>query len=363
MSHFSVLACLPAGTDLAKVEGLLADVMAPWDEGRSVEPHRSYEDGGPEGYWWVESVRRGAEHHRNGTGIKPHDPNFHGLSSERTNRTANEQREGYAEDAQWAERLGEHPTWETVVKLYNERFYPGTELATVDDNGGSDRLHHESETDRAYIMSTYNPESKWDYWRIGGRWGGYFAAKEGAWGTLWGARGWDSPDEPQSLRRVDGGPLATLDFEAMRAEAERKANERYNQWEAICADTPSARAWSHFTGLVDAGQLTIEQAREMYRGQPRIQAARKDDFDSWEQCPVEEFLPPREEYAAEARRGAVPGYALVTLEREWVAPGRMGWFGMSSDGPGERSGYRVAVNTYLDQLDPATLVVVLDCHI
>jgi hypothetical protein len=64
-----------------------------------------------------------------------------------------------------------------------------------------------------------------------------------------------------------------------------------------------------------------------------------------------------------ARRAAVPGYALVTLEREWVAPGRMGWFGMSSDGPGEKTGYHIAVNAYLDALDPNAYVVLVDCHI
>jgi hypothetical protein len=53
----------------------------------------------------------------------------------------------------------------------------------------------------------------------------------------------------------------------------------------------------------------------------------------------------------------------VTLDGEWVAPGEMGWWGMSSDGPGEREGYRIAVNKYIDSLSPKTWLVVLDCHI
>lgn len=149
----------------------------------------------------------------------------------------------------------------------------------------------------------------------------------------------------------------------MRDAAAREANARYDKWEAISAATPVAQSWSHFTGLVEVGEIDIKTARSQYHSQPRIAAAKAADLENWDGCVVDEFLPPREEYVAEARCGAVPAYALVTLDREWVAPGRMGWFGMSSDGPGERSGYRIAVNTYLDQLDPDTFLVVVDCHI
>lgn len=364
MSHFSVLVCLPSDTELSQLEEKLAEVMAPWDENMTVTAYRSYEDGSPEDFWFVSSARRGAEHHREGTGIKPYDPKFHGFSTVRTNKTPDQQRAEFAEDAALNELLGEQPTWETVVKLHNEKYHPGNELATIDDDSDSERLYYEAESGRAYRMSTYNPESKWDYWRIGGRWRDYFVAKAKVSGLVNARRDWDSPAEaPDDLPRCDGGRIADLDFEAMRAAAAVKANARYDKWEAICAATPTAKSWSHFYGLVDVKEIDIDTARRQYRDQPRIQRANQDDEFRWSQCPVEEFLTTREEYVAEARSGAVPGYALVTLKGEWVAPGRMGWFGMSSEGAGERSGYRIAVNTYLDELDPTTLLVVLDCHI
>ncbi|HEX6681530.1 MAG TPA: hypothetical protein VF062_01960, partial [Candidatus Limnocylindrales bacterium] len=142
-----------------------------------------------------------------------------------------------------------------------------------------------------------------------------------------------------------------------------EANGRYDTWEKLAAEHPPAQAWSRFCDLAEVGEITWDQAREGYNRQPLVVAARKAFEEMFGPCPVDEFLPPREEYVASKRRGAVPGYALVTLEREWVAPGRMGWFGMSSDGPGEREGYHVAVNQYLGQVDAATVLVVLDCHI
>jgi hypothetical protein len=36
---------------------------------------------------------------------------------------------------------------------------------------------------------------------------------------------------------------------------------------------------------------------------------------------------------------------------------------MSSDGPGEREGYQIAVSKYLQELHPDTWLVVIDCHI
>jgi hypothetical protein len=353
MSHFSVLVCLPAGTDPSELDDMLSEVMQPWDENREVDPWHDYLDGAPAEFWWVSSVRRGAEHHRDGTGIKPYNPKSPTYSSQETSKTPEQQRAEFAEDARWSGRLGESPTWQSVVTLYNER-YP--------DDGDSERLNHDPESGRAYQISTRNPEAKWDYWRIGGRWGDYFKAKQSAPDLVFGPRGWDSPKATHVRQlRCDGGPIELLDFEATRDKKAREAHRRYDQWESICKDTPVAKAWSHFTGLVDLGDLEIDDARRDYHQQPRIRAAK--DLTGWGSCPVEEFLSPREEYVSEARRGAVPGYALVTLEREWVAPGRMGWFGMSSDGPGERSGYHVAVNQYLDQVHPQTLLVALDCHI
>jgi hypothetical protein len=362
MSHFSVLVCLPGDTDPAKVETALSEIMQPWDEGRAVEPWRDYADGGPGEFWWVSSVRRGAAHYRDGTGILPHDPDGLGLSNRASQLTEAQQRAEFARDAKRAEQLGEHPTWEAVVRMYNETYGHGTALATTDDDSDSERMHYDPEIDRAYTISTRNPDAKWDYWSIGGRWGGYFPVKQAGPGLLWGSAKWDSPKEVPAGLRADGGPLALLDLDVMRADAEREAHERYDKWEEICRDTPVAKGWDHFGGLAKVGTITLDTARAQYRAQPRIVAADRV-WGPGSGCPVEEFMSPREEYVAEARRGAVPGYALVTLEREWVAPGKMGWFAMSSDGPGERSSYRVAVNTYLDQLDPATVLVALDCHI
>lgn len=369
MSHFSVLICLPASTPLDKLEDEIGRRMERWNENRDVEPYRDYEEGGPEDYWWVGAMRNGAQKHRDSAPSQVrYDEMFKwwSLGGSRHFTTEAEAREfertDRERDAHWAEQLGEHPTWETVAKLYNECYGHGKELATEGDASDSETLHYDPESGRAYTMSTRNPESMWDYWRIGGRWGDYFLAKSFGPGLITGKRGWDSP-EPKLGVRADGGPKRLLDFDGMRDEAEAQANDLFDKWDAVCNGTPAAQSWQDIASLAKLGEITWDEARRRYNSQPRIEAAKRVRLGDWD-CPVERFMSGRDEFVAEQRRAAVPGYALVTLDEEWVAPGRMGWFGMSSDAPGERSGYRSAVNAYLnDKVADDDFLVVLDCHI
>jgi len=368
MSHYGVMVCLPRETEQADIESALEKVLAPFDENMSVEPYRRYEGGFAEEYWWVSSVRRGAAHLKDGTGVDERDLESHSYG--KPPLTVEEKRSEYEEDARWAAAIGEPATWKAVVEQYNAKWHPKNAVATGDEvDDSDDGLFYEAETDRAYTMSTYNPESKWDYWRVGGRWSGYFIADGMEEFILLPERHWDGP-QGLGRGRCDGGRMRSLDLAAMREEAATKANADYDQWEKLVAEYgASAKPWSHFIGLVDVVEgYTIDQARQEYRVQPIVAAHDRmernhDGLVSWGRCVIDAFLSPREEIVRLRVAAAVPAYATVTLGGEWIAPGRMGWFGMSSDGPGEREGYQIAVSKYLQELHPDTWLVVVDCHI
>lgn len=379
MSHFTVTICLPNGED---VEGQIGAIMERWNEQRDVEPYRDYEEGSPADHWHVRSTRMDAENHARleelgVEGFIAAYPDEVRLDEWRDKGKAladkiREQAPDWAEDAKRAEALGDNPTWADVAAGYNARWGHSTALAVPGEESDSEALHVD-EDGRAYTVSTRNPEGLWDYWRIGGRWREHFivaaqpttAGRVPAYaGLINSERGWDSPKPKDGPMRCDGGPKRLIDFEAMRDEAAVKANERYDGWEKLCADTPVAQSWSHFYGLVEVKAITIDQAREQFRTQPRIVAARESEFDDgWGTCIVDEFLPPREEYVKQHRDAAVPGYALVTLEGEWTAPGRMGWFGMSSEGADEKAAFKSAASRYLNDLGPDRYIVHLDCHV
>jgi hypothetical protein len=378
MSHYSVMVCLPAET--TDIEKALGEVLSPFDEDKDVEPYRDYEEGGPEDFWWVSAVRRGAADHAANASVEIRESFLGGDKGVWSNRAGRyltkeeyteEELADRADDALWAERLGERPGWREVVLHYNAKYHPGNELAVP---GGEpeefDGLWYDPETDRAYKMSTYNPDSKWDYWRIGGRWSGYFVADGGAQDIIAPQHHWDGPKNSKYPGHTvcDGGRKRDVDFATMREVAAVEAEQRYFGWESLLAEYGPTKAWSHFTGLVDVSEITIDEARRQYNEQPLIAAHHRMEREGnglagWLECPVETFKTTREEYVRLARIGAIPAYATLTLSGEWAAPGRMGWFGMSSDGPGEREGYDVAINRYLDELRPNTWLVVVDCHI
>ena len=181
--------------------------MAPWDENKETEPYRDYEKGGPADYWLYQSLQRAAGNFAAGTGILPYKPDEIGWSSASSKETPEQQRAAQKADAELFRSLPVPVTWADIVRLYAER-YPDEDGAPLLSEDGS----------RAYTMSTYNPESKWDYWRIGGRWGGYFPhRKDSAALVIRAERAWDSPDDIMPLH-CDGGPKSALDLKGMRKE-------------------------------------------------------------------------------------------------------------------------------------------------
>lgn len=357
MSHFSTLVCLPADTDLAKLEDALSDAMERWDESREVERYKDYEDGSPDEHWWAGALRRRAAKF----GVATYESELaearkraQGWDRETPEQSAEKEMRDIEDAHGWAKKFGPGPwTWAQVAEAYNTRFPPdeNDDELLVDEDG------------RAFTWSTRNPEAKWDYWRIGGRWRNYFIAKEWPHERLITTNaGWDSPKE---LKRkgCDGGPRGLLDFEAMRdAWADTRVGA-YDLWQDIVRQHGNPPAWADLYGLVELKELDIDDARRKYNTHPAIEAARKAEIDVWGDSVEAVYGMPREEFIRLARLAAVPGYAIVTLDREWMAPGRMGWFGMSSDGAGEREVYHLEANRYLDALDPDAYVVALDLHI
>ena len=102
--------------------------------------------------------------------------------------------------------------------------------------------------------------------------------------------------------------------------------------------------------------------RSLFPPHPR-RTGHEPDYRFSFRCNVEEFSGPRDEYIEKARREAVPGYALLTLDGEWVEPGKMGMFGFSSDTPESMAEYKDWANKYIDDLDDDVILVAVDLHI
>jgi len=384
MSHFTVTACLDPKivSELGIVHALNA-ILAPYDENKDVEPYRVYEEGSPSDHWFVSSMRRGAESFRALQELGPCELVRRRLENKVVNWREDTMEKGIAaieqsgeweEDASYDTKLGDNPTWKDVVELQNERYYSSALSLYPPDNNSendSDRLYYDEELDRAYTMSTYNPDSKWDWWLIGGRWQRSLVSISDADPHLLihGVPGvFGDNDNPylDSDNRIfcDGGPVELLDFHTIRENEATRQLERYDTWQSIVAQHGSPPAWQHLRSLVEVGEMEIDDARRLYNEHPAIVAAGKAEIYSFmSRSPEEEFGLNRDEFADNARRDAVPGWALITLDGKWAEAGKMGFWAISDATEDSTRNYKEFANRYLESLPKDTIIVMLDCHI
>ena len=222
-----------------------------------------------------------------------------------------------------------------------------------------------------YSMSTYNPDSRWDWYTVGGRWRGFFKLKQLAMDRATEARlgepgvfGNDPVYDADEVLRGD------VDAEAMRSASGEAAGERWDRAHKLFKGTPEPDAWEAVLGRHPDD---VEAARVEYAAQPRIEAVRKHDDlcrkeDRWEDAllglfgKIETYAVSREEYVQRARDNAICPYAYLR-NGEWFAPGEMGWFGMSSDTDEEQIRFAREFNAMFDALPDDTPLAMVDAHI
>jgi hypothetical protein len=313
MSHFTLIVELPAGTPPAEYEDKVAELMAPYDEDREVPEYRSYWDRGtPQEHWSFEYVLESSER----------------LSAVDT------------------------VTWSDFVDAYNLHY----------KGDGGRAVLYDAERDCPYEMTTYNPDSKWDWWCVGGRWRGYFTmmtkmSSDDAQRLIISGIDWMNEGHEVRQHACDGGPIRLLDLVGQRLRVEREANEYADKYERAILGTPEAVTWGEALEMFD----NVDEARTFYHEQPRVAATR--DLNGFFGNPISDFQWGREQYVRRAVLSAVPGYAYLTQDGEWLAPGEMGWFGMSSDTLQSRETYDQLINGRIASVDPDTVLIIIDCHI
>jgi hypothetical protein len=199
-----------------------------------------------------------------------------------------------------------------------------------------------------------NPNKKWDWYQLGGRWTGLLKLRIGFDG--------EAGDHGLMTNRakpgyVDQARKGAVDFDGMRAEAEAKARDEYRRFHALIGDTPPPRTWAEIRAQHEGN---IEAARAAYQQQPAIKLLVADDHFRWEDSP-ERFLCSEDEFAQKARDAAIVTFAIVK-DGSWYERGRMGWWACVSNEK-ERDEWNREFSKLLDGVDDGTLISVFDCHI
>lgn len=263
------------------------------------------------------------------------------------------------------------------------------------------------------IIRRTNPNKKWDFWVLGGRWSRYFKLKPEAefnidhvgGGDLYTKEGsfdpehfnendpWFKKNREEWVAKLieahstDHAQVKDIDFEATRDRAEARAREQFTKWREIYEEHGKPLPFEHFKELaavevkkleeagiadeqvkslfhdykVSRARQAKERAGQAYREQPAIKAEQKAHLTSWRTSPMEYFGYDEEAFAQKARRKAMVPYAVIK-DGKWYAKGDMGWWGMSDDHLTEEEWIEKVHELYADLPDDEWLTLV-DCHI
>lgn len=159
--------------------------------------------------------------------------------------------------------------------------------------------------DDGNLWTTYNPDSKWDWYSIGGRFSDLLE-------TYTTVSEWFSGYS-------DSAKVKNIDFAGSR----EIYDESIVEWDDIMNDI--ANTW---------------YTKEYYQ----------------------EYYDSAEDYAR--RNSEFNTLAVVTPDGKWHEKGRMGWFGVSSETPEEaRDWDRHYRERFIDTADPEWILTIVDCHI
>ena len=227
-----------------------------------------------------------------------------------------------------------------------------------DWNGGRWKLNEDGEWAE---YTTYNPDSKWDWYQLGGRWCDFLKLKKGAEGEkgeggLFGRssdkHGWCD----QALKK-------DIDFDGMRDAAGKEGEKHYKMVLKTFGGTiPTLDVtWDE---LIDEtnheyNKLSIDQKREMYHSQPAMEEVKKHiDKLGWG-FELKPYQSPIEDYVKRCRENAIGTFAVL-VDNNWYEKGEMGWFGITHN---ENLDWSIEFQKLLDSVDDDTLISVYDCHI
>jgi hypothetical protein len=237
------------------------------------------------------------------------------------------------------------------------------------------------------VFKRTNPNAKWDWWQVGGRWSGmlevgydpekdpanmeicFLCAGSGKRNDEIGkAQRLINPDytcngcDGKGIRSkwptawVNRGnqiQVGKLDLSSIRDSKEIKAGNDYDRFYSLIGDNP----------LPDWDELIAKyghkEGREKYHSYESLKILANDDTYRW--VDTDDYKCSRDEFVASARNKAMTTFAFIK-DGVWSEAGEMGWFGVVT-GDENKDDYYACYARMLDTLPDHYWLTVIDCHI
>lgn len=174
------------------------------------------------------------------------------------------------------------------------------------------------------LLSTYNPNSKWDWYVIGGRFPGMLKAKSGKHGEGSAFNG-----NPKVWGEFDVARVGDIDF-SMDMDS---YNKEIRWWEVVIEKQPL-----------------------------KVYENEKDFYSYYTEKYYKEYYRDKETYAKIC--ASCSTYAVVTPDGKWHSKGDMLWWGISSETGNESLDWDLHYKErFIDTADPDWTMTIVDCHI
>lgn len=220
----------------------------------------------------------------------------------------------------------------------------------------TDYCGEEPDEDTGKLGYWHNPNARWDWYVVGGRWSDWLLLKDGT--------------------KVDQARYGDIDWAAMLAGHVEFWTKVYDYvWPKI-KDTPEGLPWSDFYDRADRGEITFDQARTEWKNQPRIKIAEElseiarrvqtetgvDNWISWDlNAEAYGFTADKAMFVKLRAERAINTFAVVKDGR-WFERGKMGWFAAVHDEKDPET-WASVWNGLVRNVESDTLITVVDCHI
>lgn len=224
--------------------------------------------------------------------------------------------------------------------------------------------------DVAQVIRRTNPNAKWDWYLLGGRWTGYFTLKpEYANRGRTGRPGIMTPEAAKGL--ADQAHKKMIDFVAMRADAEREAGEQYDKVIAALGGLPLPPRFAdfreNFTMEIDGNTARfidgapIELVRSAYWKLPAVKKLQEAKLMPFSDDVADIYGCDRATFVKRASEGAFATYSVIK-DGVFYEKGQMGWWGMASNEKAEDE-WNAEFAKLIDSVQEDTLLSVYDLHI
>lgn len=227
--------------------------------------------------------------------------------------------------------------WEIRDVPYTELHKTLLDYAKSEDGGGYEEGGDYHCIQDGKFGEFTNPDAKWDWWQIGGRWSGAYLLADGS--------------------RTDIARKGDIQFNKLIGEKLKAVMPVYDEFRKVIDENGGMKSWSET--LSSYGKENVDDAREFYHNQPARKAL--GELVSSPFHDLDQYLVEREVFEKRKQFEVVSAFAILH-KGTWNQKGNMGYWGMVANEKSPES-WEDSFMAIFDAIPDDYTLVNVDCHI